>query len=177
MTQTLNQSAIALSLLLLACGDRTGLGYARSDGPSDASAGGELGFGGAVVVGAGGSMRPAGGSPASSGGRVGAGGAPGAGGRAVAAGGAVTSSGGHSPATGGVVGAGGTLGSGGSVADAGTDYCDPAVQCMAFGAPRCFGVMDCGHGQEIDCSLHVTCGPGTYCPNQTPPIVSTCQPK
>lgn len=44
--------------------------------------------------------------------------------------------------------------------DAGPNYCDPEIQCAGR---RCRGIISCGHGQTIDCSLVVFCGPNEYC--------------
>lgn len=168
--------AAALTLTVAACGDRTGLGYQRSDGPMDGAVegtGGATGEGGAILPQGAGGARPTG----SGGARPGAGGAPvvvGAGGYVAAVGGAPSSSGGHVAATGGS-GAGGApevvdAGPDADV-DAGPNYCDPAVQCAAIAdpffpaGPICRGVMACPDRiHTVDCSLYVKCGSSEVCP-------------
>lgn len=161
----------ALTLAVVACGDRTGLGYQRSDGPVDGAVegtGGATGEGGATLPQGTGGARPTG----SGGARPGSGGV-GAGGYVAAAGGAPSSSGGHLAATGGS-GAGGApeaVDAGPDAVDAGPNYCDPAVQCAAIAdpffpaGPICRGVMACPDRiHTVDCSLYVKCGSSEVCP-------------
>lgn len=160
---------LALAALLSACGDRTGLGYQRSDGPVDGAVegtGGATGEGGATLPQGTGGARPTG----SGGARPGAGGASvvvGAGGYVAAAGGAPSSSGGYLAATGGAGGAPEAVDAG---PEAGPNYCDPAVQCHDDVGAICHGVIWCGHGQTIDCSLHVTCAAGEFCQGADVPL-------
>jgi hypothetical protein len=159
---------VVAALFLAACGSRTDLNELRVvDGP-DAAHGGTggapepLGSGGTPVLATGGApLRPlgAGGAPRGAGGALVAGGRPGVGGAMVSAGGVPAGAGGHLPATGGA-GAGGVSGAGGFDADAGRNYCDPAVQCAGR---ICRGMVGCGHAQAINCAEYVKCAPDEAC--------------
>lgn len=127
---------------------------------------------------AGGGATSAGGVPGSggaraTGGAVSTGGVAGSGGAPRATGGASTGgvdAAGGVPAAGGGNGSGGSISSGGAVGSGGAPVCDPAIQCEAH---RCFGLVACGNGATLDCSLVVHCGKTEYCDKNN--VAGTCR--
>lgn len=180
-----------LGALLAACGSRTDVdrrifvdGTEAGQSGAGGAAEGNGGTSGVILPPGRAPIRPlgTGGAPRGAGGAAIAGGRAGVGGAMVSTGGVPVGAGGYLPATGGVVGFGGaggknasggaggtaTGGTGGApLTDAGPDaepnYCDPAVQCATPFAVICRGVIDCGHGQDIQCSKYVTCTGGEVC--------------